>query len=127
MCIGGEERSKQITQLRSGCHIVIATPGRLIDLTKNKIMLFHSCKYLCLDEADHLLDTGFDESIQELLSNFHHQRQTVLFSATFPRQLIEFVQQSLVKPVIVNVNRAGAANMDILQSVFLVDLSSIHN
>lgn len=82
---------------------------------------------MCLDEADHLLDTGFDESIQELLSNFHHQRQTVLFSATFPRQLIEFVQQSLVKPVIVNVNRAGAANMDILQSVFLVDLSSIHN
>lgn len=82
---------------------------------------------MCLDEADHLLDTGFDESIQELLNNFHHQRQTVLFSATFPRQLIEFVQQSLVKPVIVNVNRAGAANMDILQSVFLVDLSSIHN
>ena len=75
------------------------------------------CRYLCLDEADRMLDMGFDEDVSQIVNCFKSQRQTLLFSATFPKKFQDFALRTLVKPVIVNVGRAGAANLDVIQEV----------
>ncbi|KAG8924687.1 hypothetical protein FRC00_004818 [Tulasnella sp. 408] len=73
--------------------------------------------YLCMDEADRMVDLGFEDDVRKIMSFFKHQRQTLLFSATMPRKIQDFAQQSLTKPILVNVGRAGAANLDVLQVV----------
>jgi ATP-dependent RNA helicase DDX41 len=87
-----------------------------------------------MDEADRMIDMGFEEDVRSIMSHFkvscighllkldvltvpQHQRQTLLFSATMPRKIQDFAQQSLINPILVNVGRAGAANMDVIQEV----------
>lgn len=101
----------------SGLHMVCATPGRLLDLLNKKKINAKICKYLCLDEADRMIDMGFEEDIRTIFDYFEHQRQTVLFSATMPKKIQEFALSALVKPIVVNVGRAGAANLDVIQEV----------
>ncbi|KIM28687.1 hypothetical protein M408DRAFT_23360 [Serendipita vermifera MAFF 305830] len=108
LCIGGISMADQGHTLGQGIHIVVATPGRLIDMLEKKKFNFDSCQYMCMDEADRMIDLGFEDD---------SQRQTLLFSATMPRKIQDFAQQSLVRPVLVNVGRAGAANLDVLQVV----------
>ena len=74
------------------------------------------CRYFCLDEADRLID-GFEEDIRNIMDFFNNQRQTLLFSATMPRKIQNFAKSALYKPVVVNVGRAGAANLDVIQEV----------
>ena len=64
-----------------------------------------------------MLDLGFDEEVGEIMNHFHHQRQTILYSATFPKKFQDFAKATLVRPVVVNVGRAGAANLDVIQEV----------
>lgn len=129
--------SEQSHVFNKGLHIVVATPGRLIDMLEKKRFNFASCKYLCMDEADRMIDLGFEDDVRNIMSffkvcgpflsmriflitlgtHFQRQRQTLLFSATMPRKIQDFAQQSLVRPIIVNVGRAGAANLDVLQVV----------
>ncbi|WVR09449.1 hypothetical protein IAU60_006516 [Kwoniella sp. DSM 27419] len=117
LCIGGINMADQGDVLNRGVHIVVATPGRLIDmLDKNKLNA-NNCKYLCMDEADRMIDMGFEEDVRSIMSHFKYQRQTLLFSATMPRKIQDFAQQSLINPILVNVGRAGAANMDVIQEV----------
>jgi len=96
---------------------VVATPGRLIDMLEKKKFTFNNCKYLCMDEADRMIDLGFEDDVRTIMSFFKRQRQTLLFSATMPRKIQDFAQQSLIRPILVNVGRAGAANLDVLQVV----------
>ncbi|EIW60687.1 DEAD-domain-containing protein [Trametes versicolor FP-101664 SS1] len=117
LCIGGISMSEQSHVFNKGIHVVVATPGRLIDMLEKKRFTFDNCKYLCMDEADRMIDLGFEEDVRNIMSFFKRQRQTLLFSATMPRKIQDFAQQSLVKPVLVNVGRAGAANLDVLQVV----------
>ncbi|KAI0713304.1 P-loop containing nucleoside triphosphate hydrolase protein [Earliella scabrosa] len=117
LCIGGISMGEQSHVLNKGLHIVVATPGRLIDMLEKKRFTFDNCKYLCMDEADRMIDLGFEDDVRNIMSFFKRQRQTLLFSATMPRKIQDFAQQSLVKPVLVNVGRAGAANLDVLQVV----------
>ncbi|KAF9228625.1 P-loop containing nucleoside triphosphate hydrolase protein [Gyrodon lividus] len=117
LCIGGISMSDQSHVMNKGLHIVVATPGRLIDMLEKKKFGFANCKYLCMDEADRMIDLGFEDDVRNIMSFFKRQRQTLLFSATMPRKIQDFAQQSLVKPVLVNVGRAGAANLDVLQVV----------
>ncbi|CAL1703889.1 unnamed protein product [Somion occarium] len=117
LCIGGIAMGEQSHVLNKGLHIVVATPGRLIDMLEKKRFTFDNCKYLCMDEADRMIDLGFEDDVRNIMSFFKRQRQTLLFSATMPRKIQDFAQQSLVKPVLVNVGRAGAANLDVLQVV----------
>ncbi|EJD44074.1 P-loop containing nucleoside triphosphate hydrolase protein [Auricularia subglabra TFB-10046 SS5] len=117
LCIGGISMSEQGHVLNKGIHIVVATPGRLIDMLEKRKLTLESCTYMCMDEADRMIDLGFEEDVRNIMSFFQHQRQTLLFSATMPRKIQDFAQQSLVKPVLVNVGRAGAANLDVLQVV----------
>ncbi|ESK88632.1 dead-box protein abstrakt [Moniliophthora roreri MCA 2997] len=117
LCIGGISMNEQSHTLSKGLHIVVATPGRLIDMLEKKRFTFNNCKYLCMDEADRMIDLGFEDDVRNIMSFFKRQRQTLLFSATMPRKIQDFAQQSLIKPVLVNVGRAGAANLDVLQVV----------
>ncbi|KAG7342560.1 DEAD/DEAH box helicase domain protein [Nitzschia inconspicua] len=118
LVIGGESVRDQISTLQTdGIHCVVATPGRLRDILKRKAMRLDNCRYICLDEADRLLDLGFDEELGEIMNSFDHQRQTLLFSATFPKKFQDFARETLVRPIIVNVGRAGAANLDVIQEV----------
>ena len=74
-------------------------------------------RYLTLDEADRLVDLGFEDDIREVFDHFKAQRQTLLFSATMPTKIQNFARSALVKPVTVNEGRAGAANLDVIQEV----------
>jgi ATP-dependent RNA helicase DDX41 len=118
LMIGGESVKEQLATLQAcGIHCVVATPGRLRDVLKRKNMTLDTCRYICLDEADRMLDLGFDEEVGEIMNYFPHQRQTLLFSATFPKKFQDFASETLVQPVVVNVGRAGAANLDVIQEV----------
>jgi ATP-dependent RNA helicase DDX41 len=117
LCIGGIDMRSQLEVVKRGVHIVVATPGRLKDMLAKKKMSLDNCKYLTLDEADRLIDLGFEEDIREVFDHFKAQRQTLLFSATMPKKIQNFAKSALVKPVIVNVGRAGAANLDVIQEV----------
>lgn len=81
LIIGGEPVRDQVSTLQTqGIHCVVATPGRLRDILKRKAMRLDNCRFIALDEADRLLDLGFDEELGEIMNNFGHQRQNLLFS-----------------------------------------------
>ncbi|CAN0009673.1 unnamed protein product [Scytosiphon promiscuus] len=118
LCIGGEDKRSQIDPIQKmGVHCIVATPGRISDLLHTHKVHFDLCKYICLDEGDRMLDMGFDEEVQKIMNHFKQQRQTLLFSATMPQKFQDFAKDVLVKPVLVNVGRAGAANLDVIQEV----------
>ncbi|THD20812.1 ATP-dependent RNA helicase abstrakt [Fasciola hepatica] len=118
LCIGGTAVKDQADAFRrTGVHILVATPGRLIDLLQRKIFNLEVCRYLVLDEADRMIDMGFEEEVRTIFSYFKGQRQTLLFSATMPKKIQNFAKSALVKPVTVNVGRAGAASMNVTQEV----------
>ncbi|OHS93890.1 ATP-dependent RNA helicase DED1 [Tritrichomonas foetus] len=97
---GGEKIQYQINQLRYGCDILIATPGRLIDIMERNELSLRNVKYLILDEADRMLDMGFDPQIRRVINEFDmpppDYRQTLLFSATFP-EAVQDLAQSFMK------------------------------
>lgn len=100
-----------------GVHIMVATPGRLMDMLEKKIVKLYVCRYLCMDEADRMIDLGFEEDVRTIFSYFNGQRQTLLFSATMPKKIQNFARSALVKPITINVGRAGAASMNVIQEV----------
>lgn len=116
--MGGESSREQMQPLKEeGVHIIVATPGRLLDQLKRRNMSLRLCKYVCLDEGDRMLDSNFEEDIKGIFSFFEHQRQTLIFSATMPKRVEDFSRGALTLPVVVNVGRAGAANLDVIQEV----------
>mmetsp|Transcript_4565 Transcript_4565/g.4688 ORF Transcript_4565/g.4688 Transcript_4565/m.4688 type:complete len:638 (+) Transcript_4565:274-2187(+) len=118
LCIGGESKRAQLQAVQtSGVHCIVATPGRLNDLLNQGAIHMDLCKYMCLDEGDRMLDLGFDEEVHGIINKFKNQRQTVLFSATMPQKFQDFARTTLVRPLVVNVGRAGAANLDVIQEV----------
>ncbi|KAK4514098.1 DNA helicase [Mucor velutinosus] len=117
LCIGGINMRDQQDVFQKGIHMVVATPGRLMDLLNKKKFNLDNCKYLCMDEADRMIDMGFEEDVRNIMSYFKSQRQTLLFSATMPKKIQDFALSALVKPMVVNVGRAGAANLDVIQEV----------
>jgi ATP-dependent RNA helicase DDX41 len=116
--IGGTPLSEQLETIRLGFHMCVATPGRLNDMLTKKRISLGLCKYMCLDEADRLIgDQAFEEEVRNAMTFFEGQRQTLLFSATMPAKIQAFARSALVRPVVVNVGRAGAANLDVIQEV----------
>ncbi|KAG9508635.1 putative ATP-dependent RNA helicase DDX41, partial [Fragariocoptes setiger] len=117
LMIGGQSKSIQLDCFRRGCHIAVATPGRLLDFLKSHKINMDICRYFCLDEADRMLEE-FEDEIREVLTFFNHQRQTIFFSATMPMKIESFALSAMVKPIVINVSgRAGAVNKDIKQDV----------
>ena len=117
LCIGGIDMREQAEALNGGVHMVTATPGRLKDMLAKKRMNLDICRFLTLDEADRMVDLGFEDDIRDVYSYFRGQRQTLLFSATMPLKIRKFAESALVAPIVVNVGRAGAANLDVIQEV----------
>ena len=118
LAIGGLSMKDELdTTRRRGIHIVVATPGRLKDLLKRRRINLDICRYFCLDEADRMVDLGFEEDIREILSFFKDQRQTAMFSATMPAKIKTFAESALNDPIEVNVGRAGSTNVNIRQEV----------
>ncbi|VDN58063.1 unnamed protein product [Dracunculus medinensis] len=117
LSIGGLPIGDQVRVFERGVHICVATPGRLSDLLNKKIFNLQVCRYLVLDEADRMLDMGFEDELRTIFSFFKGQRQTLLFSATMPRKIQNFARSALVKAIIVNVGRAGAASLNVTQEI----------
>ncbi|MED5375578.1 MAG: DEAD/DEAH box helicase, partial [Candidatus Thermoplasmatota archaeon] len=96
---GGTDLEKQAQKLDSGVDIIVGTPGRIIDMTKRKHLNLQSISLLCLDEADRMLDMGFWPDISWIFSNMPERNQTLLFSATFPQEIIDSTDEFLKNPI----------------------------
>src|SRR3954464_13050262 len=115
LLIGGVQMGDQIKALEKGVDVLIATPGRLMDLFgRGKIMLT-DCKLLVIDEADRMLDMGFIPDIEEICSKLPKDRQTLLFSATMPPPIQKLAAKFLNDPKRVEVTRPATANVNIEQ------------
>ncbi len=118
--IGGENIRRQIMQLRNRPHIIIATPGRLIDHLEQKTVSLNKVSILVLDEADRMLDMGFSPQIKRILQSVPAQRQTMLFSATMPAEITQIANSYMKLPVRVEVTPQGSAVSTITQELFFV-------
>jgi ATP-dependent RNA helicase RhlE len=118
--IGGASMSRQMEMLRKGPHIVVATPGRLIDHLNQRTIGLDDVRVLVLDEADRMLDMGFEPQIKRILQNVPKERQTMLFSATMPDQIVRIASNYMKLPVRIEVARAGTAAELVTQELFVV-------
>ena len=119
---GGADIRTQMRNLDSnGCHLLVATPGRLNDLYNREIISFENIKYLVLDEADRMLDMGFEPQIREIVQQKNmpdsKTRQTLLFSATFPKQIQMLAKDFLNNYIFLAVGRVGSTNVNITQRI----------
>jgi superfamily II DNA/RNA helicase len=115
LLMGGVQMGDQIKALEKGVDVLIATPGRLMDLfSRGKIML-NDCSLLVIDEADRMLDMGFIPDIEEICSKLPKNRQTLLFSATMPPPIQKLAAKFLNDPKRVEVARPASANINIEQ------------
>jgi ATP-dependent RNA helicase DDX46/PRP5 len=117
---GGSGVAQQISDLKRGAEIVVCTPGRMIDIlctSAGKITNLRRVTYLVLDEADRMFDMGFEPQITRIVQNTRPDRQTVLFSATFPRQVEVLARKVLTRPVEIQVGGRSVVNKDITQTV----------
>nr|XP_053646064.1 probable ATP-dependent RNA helicase DDX23 [Cherax quadricarinatus] len=143
--IGGLSREEQGMKLRMGCEIVIATPGRLVDVLENRYLVLNQCTYVVFDEADKMIDMGFEPDVQKilkfmpvtnekpdnedaededkLLQNFlskHKYRQTVMFTATMPPAVERMARQYLRRPAYVYIGSIGKPVERVEQVVYMV-------
>ncbi|KAJ3054461.1 DEAD-box ATP-dependent RNA helicase, partial [Rhizophlyctis rosea] len=120
---GGADTGPQVRQLQEGGHLLVATPGRLVDMIERGVVSLTGVKYLILDEADRMLDMGFEPSIRRIVEEegMPETRQTLLFSATFPRE-IQILAMSFLKQnyIMVSIGRIGGAAEDIKQTILQV-------
>ena len=117
---GGVKPGKQEQALRSGVDIVVATPGRLLDLMQNPWARFDHLEFLVIDEADRMLDMGFLPDIRRILARLPKKRQTMLFSATLPAPIVKLSRDLLNDPVRIDVERRSAPATGITQSILPV-------
>merc|ERR1719223_1305992 len=118
---GGADVGAQMRDLDRGCHLLVATPGRLADfLDRGKIGLDY-CRYLCLDEADRMLDMGFEPQIRRIVEKDNMpakgERQTLMFSATFPKEIQHLARDFLDNYIFLTVGRVGSTSQNITQKV----------
>ena len=117
---GGTSISMQIRDIRRGVQIVVATPGRLIDLIERKAVNLEEIKYVVLDEADEMLNMGFQEDIEFILKNTPNREATWLFSATMPPEIRRVSKKYMNTPVEVTVGKANTGNKSIDHQYYVV-------
>jgi ATP-dependent RNA helicase RhlE len=118
--IGGEDMNVQVEALRKQPTFILATPGRLVDLLSTKSVNLGKVQGLVLDEADRMLDMGFQQQLEEILKAVPKGRQTLLFSATLGHDVTEFAQRELRKPVRVEVTPSGTPAPRAAQKLYAV-------
>ncbi|TFE29471.1 DEAD/DEAH box helicase [Cohnella luojiensis] len=119
--VGGVSQKDQERALNRGADIVIATPGRLMDLLNQNLIQLRHVQVLVLDEADRMLDMGFINDVKKIISKMPAQRQTLFFSATMPAEIANLVKTLLVNPVKVEITPVSSTVDRIEQSVYKVD------
>lgn len=117
---GGVKINKQIRALERGCHVLVATPGRLLDLVNQGAVQLGDVEVLILDEADQMLDMGFIHDLQKIISHVPKQRQTLLFSATMPKLISDLAEKYLKDPVRVSVAPESTTAERVTQGVIHV-------
>jgi ATP-dependent RNA helicase RhlE len=120
MVVGGASLFKQAQALSKGTDVLVATPGRLIDLLERGDVKLDQCGYLVLDEADHMLDMGFIHSLRKIAKHIPLKRQTMLFSATMPKDISEIADTYLRDPIKVQVAPPGKPVERISQGVHYI-------
>mmetsp|Transcript_82242 Transcript_82242/g.148412 ORF Transcript_82242/g.148412 Transcript_82242/m.148412 type:complete len:545 (-) Transcript_82242:117-1751(-) len=121
VCVyGGAPRGPQLREMRQGRHLIVGTPGRLNDFLEGGQLHLDCCTHLVLDEADRMLDMGFEPQIRTLINGIPHGRQTMMFSATWPREVRRLASDYLVNPVHIQIgSHEATANKDIWQEVVI--------
>ena len=119
--IGGASMSMQIQMIRKNPHVLIVTPGRLIDHLEQKTVQLHDVKILVLDEADRMLDMGFAPQIKRIMQTIPAARQTMLFSATMPPEILRLTSSYLKLPVQVEIAPSGSMAERVTQELYVVN------
>ncbi len=118
---GGASISEQIRKVRKGAQIIVATPGRLIDMLDRKVVNLTSIKYVILDEADEMLNMGFKEDIDSILSTTPESKNVWLFSATMPREVREIAKNYMTSPVELTMGERNQGNENIDHQYIVID------
>ncbi|XP_037095489.1 DEAD-box helicase 3 X-linked a isoform X3 [Syngnathus acus] len=122
---GGADIGQQIRELERGCHLLVATPGRLVDMMERGKIGLDYCNYLVLDEADRMLDMGFEPQIRRIVEQdtmpVKGVRQTMMFSATFPKEIQILARDFLEDYIFLAVGRVGSTSENITQKVVWVE------
>lgn len=122
---GGANVGDQMRDLDRGCHLLVATPGRLVDMLERGKIGLENCRYLVLDEADRMLDMGFEPQIRRIVLNTQMpetgERQTLMFSATFPKEIQMLARDFLNNYIFLAVGRVGSTSENITQKVVWVE------
>ncbi|VDD90254.1 unnamed protein product [Enterobius vermicularis] len=125
VCVyGGVGISDQISDLKKGAEVIVCTVGRLTDMlaaNKGKVTNLRRVTYLVLDEADRMFDMGFEPQVMKIVNNIRPDRQTVMFSATFPRQMEALARKILDKPIEVQVGGKSVVCDDVSQNVVILE------
>ncbi|XP_044758445.1 probable ATP-dependent RNA helicase DDX46 [Coccinella septempunctata] len=125
VCVyGGTGISEQIAELKRGAEIIVCTPGRMIDMlaaNSGKVTNLRRVTYIVLDEADRMFDMGFEPQVMRIIDNVRPDRQTVMFSATFPRQMEALARRILQKPIEVQVGGRSVVCKDVEQNVVIIE------
>ncbi|OAV88826.1 hypothetical protein PTTG_04440 [Puccinia triticina 1-1 BBBD Race 1] len=122
---GGADMATQLRQIESGCDLLSATPGRLVDLIERGRISLSNIRFLVLDEADRMLDMGFEPQIRRIVTGEDmpgvHERQTLMFSATFPRDIQMLAKDFLKDYIFLSVGRVGSTSENITQKIEYVE------
>lgn len=127
LLIGGEALDRQLFALRKKPHIIIGTPGRLIDHLKRRSLKLNQVKILVIDEADMMLDMGFAPQIREILQQAPLERQSMLFSATMPPAIVKIATDFMQLPLSIEVARPGTTAELIDQEIFIINAEERFN
>ncbi len=117
---GGVKQNSQVSALQRGVDILVATPGRLLDLKRQGVLKLSDIKYLVLDEADRMLDMGFVHDVRKIISALPQERQSLLFSATMPDEVSKLSKDLLYKPLRIEITPQATPVETIRQSVYHV-------
>lgn len=124
---GGVSQHSQTRALKNGIDILIATPGRLLDLMNQGFISLKGIKYFVLDEADRMLDMGFIHDIKKIIQKLPKKRQSLFFSATMPQNIVDLSRQILVNPKKVSVNPVSSAAETIKQFLYTTNKDKKRN
>tara|TARA_R110000850_G_scaffold182360_1_gene307777 strand:- start:28605 stop:29825 length:1221 start_codon:yes stop_codon:yes gene_type:complete len=118
---GGVSQNSQVRSLKSGVDVLIATPGRLLDLISQKFVQLNQLQFFVLDEADRMLDMGFLNDVKKIITKIPQKRQSLFFSATMPDPIVKLANTILVNPSKVEVTPVSSTANTINQAVYFVD------
>ena len=121
---GGSEIRTQIKALENGCQVVVGTPGRMLDLIRRRKLRVENIQTLVLDEADEMLNMGFQEDLDAILADTPSEKQTLLFSATMPKQMSSMAKKYMHEPAEIEVGERNSGSKDVQHKYFVVKVSN---